>query len=152
MQRVPIPSGNKGYYFGISHTVNWWETIQYLAEALYARGLVAEPKVQIWPSDEMAAEYLGFPPMYVRMMGTSRSVPHFINRFLNRKSNECLSGEFVPVNAHQLGWQPKWDKKRFLGNIDDEVAAVLELNKFNASVFDTLMPSSKEAGGTPLLR
>jgi hypothetical protein len=140
--KVPIPSGEKGYYFGISHTVNWWEAFQCLAEALYARGLVAEPKVQIWPSDEVAAEYLGFPPMYVRMIGTSGSVPPFINRNLDRKSNECLSGEFVVVNAYQLGWQPRWDKKRFLENID-EVAAVLELHKFNASVFDSLMPSGK---------
>ena len=46
--------------------------MQRLAEALYARGLVAEPKAQIWPSDEMAAEYLGFPALFVRIMGTSR--------------------------------------------------------------------------------
>jgi hypothetical protein len=142
VQGVTKPSGDKGYYFGVSHTIDWWETVQCIAEALHARGLVTEPKVQIWPSDEMAAEYLGFPPAFVRMIGTSGSVPHFVNRCKGRKLT-CLSGEFDPVNAHQLGWQPKWDKKRFLDNIDDEVAAVLELQNFNPSVFDTLMPSSK---------
>ncbi|KFY33332.1 hypothetical protein V495_08327 [Pseudogymnoascus sp. VKM F-4514 (FW-929)] len=125
VQGVPTPSGDKGYYFGVSHTIDWWETTQCIAEALHARGLVAEPKVQIWPSDEMAAEYLGFPPACMGGELTS------------------LSGEFDPVNAHQLGWQRKWDKKKFLDNIDDEVAAVLELQNFNPSVFDTLMPSGK---------
>jgi hypothetical protein len=45
--------------------------MQRLASALYARGLVEEPTAQIWPSDEMAAENLGFPVLYVRAMGTA---------------------------------------------------------------------------------
>jgi len=72
LQKEPIPSGEMGYYFAMVHRAPWWEVMQRLAEALYARGLVAEPTVQIWPSDEMAAEYLGFPPLYVRAMGTNR--------------------------------------------------------------------------------
>lgn len=143
VQKVSIPNGEKGYYFCISHTIDWWETCQRLAEALYNRGLVAEPKVEVWPSDEMAAKCLGFPPAYVRMMGTSRSVPPFISRLMGRQSNEQFSGEFVSVNAYRLGWKPRWDKKRFLENIDDEVAAVLEQQELKPSVFDSLMSSDE---------
>lgn len=57
-----------------------------------------------------------------------------------------LSGELVPVNAYQLGWQPKWDKERFLESMDDEIEAVQELDKVKASVFD-LLASSKHSWG-----
>jgi hypothetical protein len=53
-------------------------------------------------------------------------------------SDSCCSGELVPVNAAQLGWQPKWDKQRFLESMDDEVLTVQELDKVNTSVFDAL--------------
>jgi len=46
--------------------------MQRLAEALHARELVNEPKVEVWPSDEAAAKSLGWPLPYVRAMGTSR--------------------------------------------------------------------------------
>ncbi|KAE9369114.1 hypothetical protein N431DRAFT_469048 [Stipitochalara longipes BDJ] len=70
----------------------------------------------------MAAEALGFPAMYVRTMGT-------------------YSGEFVAMNAYHLGWQPKWDKERFLDSMDDEIQAVQELEKVNTTVFDALAAS-----------
>jgi len=72
LQKEPIPSGEKGYYFAMAHRAHWWDVMQRLAEALHSRGLMAEPKAAIWPSDETAAEYLGFPRLYVRAMGTSR--------------------------------------------------------------------------------
>jgi hypothetical protein len=72
LQKDPIPSGEKGYYFAMAHKVPWWDVMQRIAESLYARGLVEEPKAQTWPSYEMAAEYLQFPVQYVRAMGASR--------------------------------------------------------------------------------
>ena len=72
LQKEPIPNGEKGYYFAMAHRTHWWDVMQRLAEALHARGLVVEPQAEIWPSDEIAAEYLGFPRLYVRAMGTSR--------------------------------------------------------------------------------
>ncbi|KAF2664223.1 NAD(P)-binding protein [Microthyrium microscopicum] len=126
LQGTPIPSGKDGYYFAIAHTVGWWEIMDGLAKALYARGLVEEPKTPFWPSDEVAADYLGFPRMFLRAMGTT-------------------SGQLVPVNAYRLGWQPKWDKERFLKNIDDEVQAVLDLDKtkVKTTVFDSLLSGEK---------
>ncbi|CAM1505956.1 Fc.00g115930.m01.CDS01 [Cosmosporella sp. VM-42] len=123
LQKEPIPSGEKGYYFAVAHRVPWWAVMQGLAEGLHARGLVAEPKAQIWSSDEMAAEYLGFPLQYVRAMGTS-------------------SGDLVPVNARRLGWQPKWDQDRFLASIDDEIEAGLELDTVKNTLFDALLAPS----------
>lgn len=43
-----------------------------LADSLYARGLVKDPKVETWPSDEAAAQALHFPALYIRAMGTAR--------------------------------------------------------------------------------
>lgn len=68
----PIPSGEKGYYFAMAHRVSWYEVMEGLANCLHARGLITESEAQIWPSYEMAAEYLGWPPQYVRAMGTAR--------------------------------------------------------------------------------
>ncbi|KAI9704644.1 MAG: hypothetical protein M1820_005392 [Bogoriella megaspora] len=122
LQKEPVPNGEKGYYFVIAHKTHWWRVMQRLAEALHARGLVAEPEVDVWPSDDVAAEYLEFPRPFVRAMGTS-------------------SGEFVPVNAYELGWRPKWDEKRFMESLDDEIQAVLELDTVKPSVFATLLPN-----------
>ncbi|OTA57508.1 hypothetical protein K449DRAFT_437377 [Hypoxylon sp. EC38] len=122
LNKEPILSGEKGYYFAFAHRQPWWEVMQRLANALYARELVAEPKGQVWPSYEMAAEVLGFPHMHIRAIGTS-------------------SGQLVPVNAYRLGWQPKWDKERFLESLDDEVQAVLELDTIKPTLFDSLLSS-----------
>lgn len=80
LQSELIPSGEKGYYFPVVHKTHWWSVMQRLAEALHARGLVKEPKVETWPSDEMAADHLGFPRPFVRAMGTSRYAPCFRRR------------------------------------------------------------------------
>ena len=72
LQKVPIPTDDKGYYFAIVHRIPLWDVVQRIADALYARGLVAEPKVEVWPSDDMAAEYLGYPRQFVRHIGTAR--------------------------------------------------------------------------------
>ena len=53
-----------------------------------------------------------------------------------------FSGEIVPTNTYALGWQPKWDKERFLESMDDEIRAVLELDTVKATLFDSLLPSS----------
>ncbi|KAI2463184.1 NAD(P)-binding protein [Annulohypoxylon bovei var. microspora] len=116
LQKEPISNGEKGYYFAVAHRAPWWDVMQRLADALYARGLVTEAKVQVWPSYEVAAEHLGFPSQFIRAIGTS-------------------SGDLVPVNALQLGWQPKWDQQRFLESIDDEIQAVQELDTINPTLF-----------------
>ncbi len=72
VQKEPIPSGESGYYFAMAHRVPWWDVMDRIAENLHSRGLVAEPRAQIWHSDKMAAEYLRFPLQYVRAMGASR--------------------------------------------------------------------------------
>ncbi|KAM5349180.1 hypothetical protein ACJ41O_009003 [Fusarium nematophilum] len=115
-----IPTGEKGYYFAMVHRSPWWKVMDDLAEGLYSRGLVSEPKVHVWPSYDEAADSLGFPRQYVRAIGTS-------------------SGELVPVNAYKLGWKPKWDEKRFLDSLDDEIQAVQELDTVKMTLFDTLI-------------
>ncbi|KAF2251858.1 NAD(P)-binding protein [Trematosphaeria pertusa] len=124
LQKERIPSGEEGYYFAMAHRTPWWAAMDRIAQSLHARGLVAESKPSIWPSDKMAADYLGFPVLYVRAMGTS-------------------SGDLVPVNAYRLGWKPKWDEEQFLASIDDEVQAVLELDTVKATIFDLLTSADK---------
>ncbi|KAH8690119.1 hypothetical protein BGW36DRAFT_433072 [Talaromyces proteolyticus] len=122
LQEEDIPMTETGYYFAMAHRAPWWQIMDGIANALYARGLVPEPKVHIWPSDEMAAEYLGFPAAYIRAMGTA-------------------SGNATPVNAYRLGWQPKWTQEKFLESIDDEVQAVLDFDIGNTNIFKVLHPS-----------
>lgn len=43
-----------------------------LASDMYARGLVTAPTAEIWSSDEVAVEALGWPLKYVDAMGKSR--------------------------------------------------------------------------------
>ncbi|KAI1137283.1 NAD(P)-binding protein [Hypoxylon sp. FL0543] len=120
LRKEQIPSGEQGYYFGFAHWASWWDVTQRLADALYARGLVAEPKVEVWPSWEEAADHLGLPRPHVRSIGTP-------------------TGKLVPVNAYRLGWQPKWDQERFVGSVDDEVQAVLDLDTVKPTLFDALL-------------
>ncbi|KAJ3535359.1 hypothetical protein NM208_g1129 [Fusarium decemcellulare] len=114
-----VPHGEEGYYFAMAHRSPYWKVMEGLAKGLYSRGLVTEPTVQVWPDDDMASENLGFPRTYIRAIGTSR-------------------GDLVPVNAFKLGWKPKWDEKRFLDSIDDEIAAVEELDTIKMSLFDSM--------------
>lgn len=72
MQSDLVPSDEIGYYFAMAHRAPWWEVMDRLAAAMYTRGLVIEQKAQIWPSDEMAAESLGWPLAYLEPMGKSR--------------------------------------------------------------------------------
>jgi hypothetical protein len=74
LNKEPLPTGENGYYFAMAHKASWWDVMQQLADALHKRGLVNEAKVEIWPSDEMAAQGLGWPRHFVRAMGTSRCV------------------------------------------------------------------------------
>ncbi|KAF7556237.1 hypothetical protein G7046_g6350 [Stylonectria norvegica] len=115
-----IPSGEKGYYFAMAHRVPWWEVMGRLTQGLHARGLVAEPVPKVWPSLEMAAEYLGFPLQHIRAMGMS-------------------SGEQIPVHATQIGWEPAWNEAQFLESIDDEILAVQELDTVQSNLFNSLV-------------
>jgi hypothetical protein len=67
-----IPSGETGYYFPIVHKTHWWSVMERLAESLQTRGFVDRPEPEIWPSDDMAADYLGFPRTFIRAIGTNR--------------------------------------------------------------------------------
>ena len=67
-----VPMGEDGYYFATTHNIPWWGVLDRIAKDLHARGLVDEPKPRIWPSDDIAAEYLGFPRALVRAMNTNR--------------------------------------------------------------------------------
>lgn len=49
-----------------------------------------------------------------------------------------FSGDLVAVNPFQLGWQPRWDQKRFLDSMDDEIQAVQELDTIKSSIYDGL--------------
>ncbi|KAH7016148.1 uncharacterized protein B0I36DRAFT_277426 [Microdochium trichocladiopsis] len=128
LQKEPIPSGEKGYYFAMAHRISWWAIMPRLAEGLHMRGLVTEPRAQTWPSYDMASEYLRWPPQFVRAMGTS-------------------SGQQIPINAYQIGWQPKWDEQRFLEGMDDEIKAALESDTVPATLFDKLLSPSKGSTG-----
>lgn len=55
------------------------------------------------------------------------------------RTNLGISGDMVAVNAYRIGWKPKWDEKRSLECMDDEVVAVLELDTVKASVFNALL-------------
>lgn len=47
-----------------------------------------------------------------------------------------ISGDLVPINAYRVGWQPKWTLEMFLNSLDDEIQAVLDLDKGQTSIFD----------------
>jgi hypothetical protein len=68
VQKETIPSGEEGYYFALAHEIIWSEALQHLAIALKARGLVTDSKIQIWTSDEAAAESLGVPAPFVQIL------------------------------------------------------------------------------------
>ncbi|KAI1177613.1 NAD(P)-binding protein [Nemania sp. FL0916] len=118
LQGEKIPSGENGYYFAVAHRAGWWEVVQGLADALYARGLVDTPKVEVWPSDEMAAKTLGFPRQFIRLMYTAHATVNYTDRY-------------------PLGWKPRWDRKRFLETLDDEIAATIQYDK-GSTLFDAV--------------
>ena len=71
VQNRAIPSGREGYYFALGHSLYWWEVLESLSEALRARGLVTRSDLQVWPSDEAAAESLGVPAGFVQALWNS---------------------------------------------------------------------------------
>ncbi|KAI1200615.1 hypothetical protein F5X97DRAFT_293244 [Nemania serpens] len=119
LQGEKIPSGEEGYYFAVAHETSWWDVAQSLADVLSARGLVTEPTAKFWPSDNVAAEALGLPAQYVRLMHIARVTIDYNNRY-------------------PLGWQPKWDNQKLLENMDGEVAATLQYDKGRTTLFDAL--------------
>lgn len=71
LQKEALPSGKEGYYFALAHELVWWEVLDQLAASLKARDLVTDSKVQIWPSEEAAAEALGVPVQFVQPLWNS---------------------------------------------------------------------------------
>jgi hypothetical protein len=108
-----------------------------IAERLYSRGLVTEPKAKIWSDYYTAADSLGFPRAYIGAMGTHKWVifETEVSLLLTR-----LSGQLVPANVYELGWKPKWDsEEKFLNQIDDEIKDVQELDTVKMSLFDSFV-------------
>lgn len=71
LRKETIPSGADGYYFALAHDVFWWNFLDQLAATLKSRGIVANSKTEIWPSDEVAADSLGVPVQLVQMFFNS---------------------------------------------------------------------------------
>ncbi|KAM0544579.1 hypothetical protein ACHAO7_008723 [Fusarium culmorum] len=121
LKQEPIQIGQDRYFFAIAHKAHWWKMMDKVAEGLYSRGLVTEPKAKIWSDYNTAADSLGFPRVYVGAMATH-------------------SGQLVPENVYALGWKPKWDsEEKFLKQIDGEIKDVQELDTVKMSLFDTLV-------------
>lgn len=53
------------------------------------------------------------------------------------------SENIIAENPHRIGWQPTWNKDRFLENIDDEIEAVVELGKAKSSLIDSLFIAAR---------
>jgi hypothetical protein len=102
LQHEDIPSGEQGYYFGFNHRSPFWAMLDRIAVALHKRGLVPTSETKSYPSHKSGADSLGFPEQFISAM--------------------CMSsGDLVAVNGYKLGWQPKWDEKRYLDHMDEEV-------------------------------
>ncbi|KAF2738011.1 NAD(P)-binding protein [Polyplosphaeria fusca] len=115
------PANEDGYYFPIAHRIPWHATMDLIASAMHARGLVDSPAARVWPSYERAADELGLPRLYVRAMGTS-------------------TGDIVAEKPFALGWRPEWDEEaKFLGAIEQEVRDVLEVDTVKPTVFAAIM-------------
>ena len=71
LREETLPSGTEGYYFALAHDLVWWELLDRLAGGLNARGLVIDSEIQVWPSDEVAAEALGVPVPFVQPLWNS---------------------------------------------------------------------------------
>ncbi|KAL9086375.1 MAG: hypothetical protein Q9165_007161 [Trypethelium subeluteriae] len=125
LQNEPLPSGTEGYYFALAHDLIWWQVLDELAITLNARGLATTPDTSIWSSDEAAAEAMGVPVQFVQPLWNS--------------------GENIACEKpYVIGWKPVWDKEAFLQSINDEIQAVLELNKAKSSLIDSLFESARK--------
>jgi hypothetical protein len=47
--------------------MNWEKTLEHIAAALHDRGLISQPGVAVWPSEEVASETLGLPAAHVQL-------------------------------------------------------------------------------------
>jgi hypothetical protein len=65
LKQEPIQVGHDRYFFAIAHKAHWWKIADKIAEGLYSRGLVTEPKAKIWSDYQTAADSLGFPRAYI---------------------------------------------------------------------------------------
>lgn len=106
--RRDIPRGRAGYYMVFSHSTSWWDSLEALAGALYARGLVSDAEVHVWPSEEAASEALEMPGIFVRSIFNSGS-------------------SIIAENKSYFDWEPAWTRERFLEQIDSEIQDTLEL-------------------------
>ncbi|CZR68672.1 uncharacterized protein PAC_18571 [Phialocephala subalpina] len=122
LQKQSLPSGELGYYFPLAHDLNWGEALAHVAVALNARGLVTDSKARIWASDEVAAQALHIPLTFLHILYNS-------------------SSKSIAENKYKLGWEPKWNKERFLQSMDDEVQAVIEANGARSSLLDSVYNS-----------
>jgi hypothetical protein len=124
LQEEPIPSGPTGTYFGFAHRSPSYALMERIAVALHVRGLVTDASVKTWPSYKAAAEALALPELYIKPM--------------------CMSsGDLISVNPYSIGWQPEWDEKRYLAEIDAEVQAALDLNTVKSSRYERLMSAGE---------
>lgn len=143
LQQEALPSGEEGYYFALAHDLHSWEVLDHLAIALHARGLVSEPNTGLWPSDEAAAKSLGVPVQFLQTLWNSGYVlPTLTTKSLSM-SDLNASENITAQRPNEIGWKPKWDKDRFLKNIDDEIQAVLEEGQAKSSLIDSLFQAAK---------
>ncbi|KAF5990295.1 hypothetical protein FBULB1_122 [Fusarium bulbicola] len=119
LNREEIPSGKEGYYFAVAHDLDMWEFQDHLAAAMKARGLVTSDKPEVYPSDEFAAEAIDVPVEFLSILYKS-------------------GGHFTATRPQSIGWKPKWNKERFLKNVDAEIGGVVELGKAKSSLVDSL--------------
>lgn len=63
--KEPIPSDEEGFYFPMAHRWPWWTVLQGIANSLHARGLVADPTIQLWPDWGVASDALALPRLYI---------------------------------------------------------------------------------------
>ncbi|KAF5537738.1 nad dependent epimerase dehydratase family [Fusarium mexicanum] len=119
LNREEIPSGKEGYYFAVAHDLDMWQFQDHLAAAMKARGLVKSDKPEVYPSDEFAAEAIDVPVEFLSILYKS-------------------GGHFTATRPQSIGWKPKWDRERFLKNVDAEIVDVVELGRANSSLVDSL--------------
>ncbi|KAI9367224.1 hypothetical protein BJX61DRAFT_529511 [Aspergillus egyptiacus] len=116
-----LPVCEDGYFFLVSHIVPWWDILERLAARLHARGLVDSPEVSMWPSEEVVAEAVGVP---VR----------FAHSIWNASPDVSCEKRSI------IGWQPEWNRQRFLERLDDEIDDFLELGLPKSSLLESLRP------------
>jgi hypothetical protein len=62
-----LPSDKEGFYFPVAHTMSWAKVLERIAAALQDRGLISQPEIDTWPSDEVASERLGLTVPHVQL-------------------------------------------------------------------------------------